>query len=100
MRKLVGAARFKSADWRAALDEAAASAGQSPDRVVAETDGSDLAEGLYLKHEDGDRVIGRYKFIRESFLQAVSTSGSHWQDRPIVPNRLAPGVDIFAGAGA
>ncbi len=100
LRKLVGSARFKSPAWKSALAAAAAAAGQSPDRVAAETDPSDLAEGLYLKHEDGDRVIGRYKFIRESYLQAVVTSGSHWQDRPIVPNRLAPGIDIFAGAGA
>lgn len=100
LRKLIGPARFKSAGWHASLREAATASGQKPDRVVAETDPSDLGEGLYLKHEDGNCVIGRYKFIRESYLQAVATSGSHWQDRPIVPNQLAPGVDIFAGAGA
>lgn len=99
LRRLVGPSRFKSDGWREGLRDAAEAAGQLPDRIVAETDPSDRAEGLYLKHEDGDRVIGRCKFIRDSYLQAVITSGSHWQDRPIVPNRLAPDVDIFAGAG-
>jgi len=41
-------------------------------------------------------VLGRYKWIRASFLTAVVDSGSHWLARPIVPNRLADGVDLFA----
>lgn len=41
-------------------------------------------------------MLGRYKWIRASFLTAVVDSGSHWLARPIVPNRLADGVDLFA----
>jgi ATP-dependent RNA circularization protein (DNA/RNA ligase family) len=52
-------------------------------------------EGLYLKHEENGRVIGRYKFVREGFRQAVEDSGEHWMDRPIEPNRLRAGVDLF-----
>jgi hypothetical protein len=96
IRALIRPSLYKSQDWRAALDAAAAGAGQDPVRVRRETDGSDLAEGLYLKHEDGDRVIGRYKFVRADFLQAIASSGTHWQDRPVIPNGLAPGVDLFA----
>jgi hypothetical protein len=95
---LIKPSLYKSPRWRESLDAAAASSGQDPARVRLETDGSDLAEGLYLKHEDGDRVIGRYKFVRADFLQAIASSGSHWQDRPVIPNGLAPGVDLFAAS--
>lgn len=53
-------------------------------------------EGLYLKHEADGRVVGRYKYVRTGFLQAVADSGEHWMDRPIEPNRLREGVDLFA----
>ncbi|MCO5166055.1 MAG: RNA ligase family protein [Planctomycetes bacterium] len=95
---LVGVSRFKSPGWREALTEACAEHGHPPDRVLAETDMADAAEGLYLKWEEDGRVLGRFKWIRPGFLQAVVRSGSHWQDRPILPNLLAPGVDLFGGA--
>lgn len=60
-----------------------------------QTDSSDLAEGLYIKVEEEGRVIERYKFVRSGFLQAVADSGSHWMDRPILPNRLRDGCDLF-----
>jgi hypothetical protein len=98
VRALITPSLYKSQGWREALDTAAAGSGQDPARVRSETDGSNLAEGVYLKHEDGDRVIGRYKFVRADFLQAIASSGSHWQDRPVIPNGLAPGVDLFAAS--
>ncbi|MEZ5400963.1 MAG: RNA ligase family protein [Bryobacteraceae bacterium] len=52
-------------------------------------------EGLYVKQEQGGRVAGRYKFVRPSFLQAVADSGEHWMNRPIEPNTLREGVDLF-----
>ena len=57
---------------------------------------SQQMEGLYLKQEEGGQVIARYKFVRSEFLQAVTESGSHWADRPIEPNHLRAGVDLFA----
>ncbi len=92
---LVGPSAFKSPGWRDALAEACAREGHEHARVVRETDPADQAEGLYLKWEEDGRVLGRYKWVRAGFLQAVVRSGSHWQDRPILPNRLAPGVDLF-----
>ena len=53
-------------------------------------------EGLYVKQEDGSRVLARYKYVRAGFLQTVADSGSHWADQPLTPNRLREGVDIFA----
>jgi hypothetical protein len=95
---LVARSLYKSEAWRDRLRESAAEAGVDPERAALETDPSDLAEGLYLKVEDPATgvVLDRYKWIRASFLTAVVDSGSHWLARPIVPNRLAPGVDLFA----
>ena len=55
-------------------------------------------EGLYIKVEEEGRVVERYKFIRASFLTTVLDSGSHWLRRPILPNQLDAGVDLFGGA--
>jgi hypothetical protein len=72
--------------------------GQDIDRILRETDATGISEGLYLKVEDDDRTIGRYKFVRPGFIQSIMFAGTHHLDRPLFPNRLAPGVDIFAGA--
>ena len=95
---LIEPSLYKTAQWRTSLDMAARESGQDPAQVRNETDNSDLAEGLYLKHEHNGHVIGRYKFVRADFLQAIAASGTHWQERPILPNRLAPGVDLFAAS--
>lgn len=93
---LVAPSLYKSARWREALLEAAPNL--DPERVRRETDPSDHAEGLYIKVEDRGVVTERYKWIRASFLTSVVDSGSHWLSRPIVPNQLAPGVDLFAAS--
>jgi len=90
---------FKSDRWTERLVEVCRQTGLREDRVVAETDRSDLAEGLYVKAEENGRVVERYKLIRPSFLQAVLESESHWLDRPILPNQLAPDVDLFGSEG-
>lgn len=93
---LVAASLYKTPAWRDALRDAARESDVDPDRAAVETDPSDDAEGLYVKAEADGIVTGRYKFVRASFLTVVVDSGSHWIDRPIIPNRLAPGVDLFA----
>jgi hypothetical protein len=92
---LIGQSQFKSGRWRERLAEVCAGRNLDPERAWAETDRSDLMEGLYLKVEEGGRVVERYKYIRASFLTAVSDSGGHWLKRPIVPNRLRDGMDLF-----
>ena len=90
---------YKTPAWRETLAEAAATGENarfgSVERAVRETDPSDLAEGLYVKVEAEGRVVGRYKWVRASFLDAVAGSGSHWLDRPIVANRLADGRTLW-----
>jgi hypothetical protein len=96
---LVGPSVFKSPDWRERLTEVCTSRGLNAEQVWKETDRSDLMEGLYLKLEEGGRVVGRSKYIRATFLTSVLDSGGHWLKRPIVPNQLRAGVNLFGGAG-
>lgn len=93
--ELVGRALYKSERWRERLHALAVADGLDPDRVARETDPCEDAEGLYVKVEDAGVVVARYKWIRASFLTAVLDADGHWLARPIVPNPLADGVDIF-----
>lgn len=69
------------------------------DRQYRKTDPLPTMEGLYIKVEEDGRVVDRMKYVRPTFYQAVQLSESHWQDRPIVPNRLAiPVDDLFLPA--
>jgi hypothetical protein len=95
LQALIGPSCYKSIDWKKRLSEHIIQQGLSTERIMAETDQHDEAEGLYLKVEDGGQVIGRYKYVRASFLTAMSESGTHWLNQPIVPNILRPTVDLF-----
>lgn len=66
------------------------------DRVIRETDPSNHMEGLYIKVEEGGMVKERYKFVRAQFLATVLDSESHWIQRPVVPNQLIHGTDLFS----
>ena len=63
--------------------------GLDVERQVRETDPSLTMEGLYIKVEADGEVKQRVKFVRNTFYQCVNASGSHWQQRPIIPNQLA-----------
>ncbi len=86
----------KSTAWRTAFDSSVARQGLDHAMCWRQTDKSDLAEGLYIKLEDENQVLERYKWVRPDFVQTMLDSGSHHSTRPIVPNGLAPGVDLFA----
>lgn len=96
LRGLVTRSAYKSPAWTQRLDITASDLGLESERVRRETDPSDEMEGLYIKAESESTVLARYKLVRSSFLTNVIDSGSHWLDRPIVPNRLADGVELFA----
>ena len=93
---LVKPSSFQTARWRESLAEVCAARGLDAARALRETDSAGLMEGLYIKVEAGGRVAERFKFVRPSFTQAVDDSGEHWLNRPVVPNRLREGVDLFA----
>jgi hypothetical protein len=94
----LGRSLMKSHEWKTRLAGAAEARDVDVARVLQETDPSDEMEGLYVKIEEEGRVTGRFKYVRASFLTSVVDSGTHWLNRPIVPNELAPGVDLFARA--
>lgn len=54
-----------------------------------------LMEGLYLRTEGNGVVTARAKFVRSEFIEMVKQS-THWQHRPLVPNRLAENVNIWS----
>lgn len=62
------------------------------EEVKKQTDMSPEMEGLYVKVEDGQRVVGRYKYVRQSFTNAILDQEQHWHDRPIIANALVPGA--------
>lgn len=90
LQALVRRSAFKSQNWRERLIECARPPEHRRHLVEQQTDKSDLMEGLYIKIEESDSVTGRFKYVRRDFLATVLDSESHWQSRPILPNRLAP----------
>lgn len=86
----------RSEGWRDQLQHQTQRLNLNLDTVRQQTDPNEHSEGLYLKIEEGDWVTGRYKFIRPGFAQTILEQGEHWLTRPIVPNMLKPGQDIYA----
>jgi len=91
----IGPSRYRSPDWRDVLRETATRLGQDADRLLRETDATDLMEGLYLKVEENGVVTARYKIVRAGFHDTIAAAGGHWHDRPILPNQLAEGIDLY-----
>jgi hypothetical protein len=94
LRALVGPSHFITPDATARFRADVTRSGWDVDRAVRQTDLSGVMEGLYVKVEENGTVTGRYKFVRAEFLQTVTADG-HWQDRPLLPNRLADGAELF-----
>jgi hypothetical protein len=86
---LCGTSRFIAPGHLERLRASCERRGLDAARALAETDPSTTMEGLYIKVEEAGLVRARYKHIRASFLQSVLRAGSHWLERPIVPNQLA-----------
>ena len=54
-----------------------------------------LMEGLYLRTEASACVTGRAKIVRPEFVEKIKQS-AHWQHQAMVPNLLAPGVEVWS----
>jgi hypothetical protein len=96
LRGLLGPSHFKTLGHVENLRRTAERHGLDPEQVQRETDPSPRMEGLYLKIEADGVVAERLKFVRHDFVTAIADAGRHWLDRPIVPNGLRDGVDLFA----
>lgn len=96
----VGPSVYRTENWRENLAIAAEAAGVRPEQALheagADKKDADLAEGIYVKIEDADQVLARFKYVRAGFLQAILDSGTHWHARPIIQNGLQPGAELFA----
>lgn len=103
LASMVGPSLYRSKEWRENLAVAADRAGVDPERALMEAGAdkpdADLAEGIYIKIEDADQVLARFKYVRKGFLQTILDSGTHWHDRPIVQNQLRCDVELFPAAG-
>lgn len=74
------------------LAQAAQSAGVDSQEALKHTDVNVRMEGLYVKWEEDGIVKGRYKFVRDTFTNAILDQETHWHDRPIIQNKLADGA--------
>ena len=93
---LVGPSLACSASWRNSFEATVAREQLNLDLCWQQTDRAGQSEGLYLKVEHAGQVAARYKYVRPGFVQTIVDSGSHHSTRPIVPNGLRAGVDLFA----
>ena len=94
--KLVQPSLGKTSAWKDSLAYSAERQGLEPTQVLNETESSDFSEGLYIKVEKNGQVIARLKWVRRDFVQTLIDNDTHWLNRPIVPNLLAEGVDLYA----
>ena len=78
-----------------ALEKIKEEYGLNYELVEKQTDTTDLMEGIYIKVENEEEVIDRFKYVRSSFLNTILDSETHWVKRPIIPNRLKEGINIF-----
>lgn len=99
LASLVGPSIYRTENWRENLAIQAERAGVFPEQALmecgADKPDADLCEGIYIKIEDDDQVLARFKYVRAGFMQTILDSGTHWHDRPIVQNRLRDDVDLF-----
>ena len=94
--RFLGHSNYKTENGLEKLRQTAEKNGLDAEQILRETDPTPTMEGLYIKIEEDGQVVERVKFVRASFLQCADLAGSHWQDRPIVPNRLCRSVeDIY-----
>ena len=96
MWKLVYRSLAKSLLWKPSFEQTVAREGLPLPLCWQQTDKSDRSEGLYLKVEDDEKVLARYKLVRHDFVQTILDSGSHHAKRPMLPNQLAAGADLYA----
>lgn len=93
---MVGPSLAKTAHWTRDFETVVQREGLDLAKCWEQADKSDLAEGLYIKVEEGGVVSARYKWVRSDFVQAILDSKMHHSQQPFVPNQLAPQVDIYA----
>lgn len=77
----IGPTGFKTKDWKQKLVDVAG------EKELRHTDMTDLMEGVYVRIEDEDWVVGRMKYPREEFTKTINDD-THWMTRPIIANQV------------
>lgn len=96
LTSFLGKSNFKSENCQKVFKKQCEELNLSYEIASNQTDASDLMEGLYIKLESDDEVIDRFKYVRSSFLNVILDSETHWVSRPIIPNKLKEGIDLFS----
>lgn len=96
LKALLRPSLAKTARWRDAFEATVRREGLDLALAWKQCDKSDLSEGLYIKVEADGKTLGRYKWVRADFVQAILAADKHHSEQPYVPNQLAPGVDLYA----
>lgn len=94
--KLVRRSLAKTVQWREVFEQVARVEKLPVEQCWKQTDKSDKSEGLYLKVENDDQVLARYKLVRHDFVQTILDSGSHHSRRPLFPNQMHRDFDLYA----
>jgi hypothetical protein len=82
----IGVSPYKTSRWKERFDLVMASPiGRHYDQ--AETDQTQLMEGIYVRIEDDEQIVGRMKLHREGF-DKIHMDDDKWLRRPIFPNQL------------
>lgn len=92
LERLIGRSYFITDERFSNLTDAALNAGVLPAEAVRHTDMDERMEGLYIKWEEDGIVKGRYKYVRDTFTNAILEQETHWHNRPIIQNKLIPGA--------
>ncbi len=92
---LLGKSHYQTSEYLNSFQQICLEKGLDIQRSLQQTDQSFVMEGLYIKVESANKVLERYKYERSSFLTTIQQSDGHWLNRPIIPNQLLDGVDLF-----
>ena len=84
----IGRSNYITDNHIEALRASAVKLGLDPDEQCRSVDPSGIMEGLYVKMEESGTVVGRFKYVRASFLQSRLENANDWHHRVILPNKL------------
>lgn len=95
IRALVRPPLFRSPVWMESLARACGLMRDDYPKRLAKMDQSALSDGVYLKVERDGAGVGRYKWVRPEFVQAILDANEHWYSRIPVLNLLAGEAEPF-----
>lgn len=88
---LIKRSSYQTEHWPSVMWQASETMKFNLEHALHHTDKSGLMEGLYIKHEDDEKVLGRYKYVRYQFVEGIINPGVHWKDLEPIDNLLADG---------